>query len=71
MNKLQIKNAEGKWEWVFCRDARGASVITTEHKAAALPPKACWAASDLHYFRRWFAYREFRLAATLEQEDKT
>lgn len=71
MKKLQIKTAEG---WALgCRDQRRARVITTENKAAALPPAACWADDDLAYFRRHFPGEQFRMAETLadERHEKT
>ena len=67
MKKLQIKTADG-WAFVNSRDQRRARVITTENKAAALPPAACWAADDLAYFRRHCPGEQFRLAETLADE---
>lgn len=67
MKKLQVRTAAGSWAWVFCRNTqRQDSLITTPHKAHALPPAAIWAQDDLDWARRTWSDREFRLAHSLE-----
>lgn len=67
MKKLQVKTATG-WAWVFCRNPQKAdSLITTEHKSSALPPKAMWAQDDFKWAVKIWPNREFRLAETLSE----
>lgn len=66
MKKLQVKNPDGKWSWVFSRRMPEKTLMTCEDKAKALPPKALWAEDDLAWAQHNFPDHEFRLGESLE-----
>lgn len=68
MKKLQVKNPDGTWSWVFGRKMPEKTLVTCEQKAQALPPRADLAEDDLAWATQQFPSLEFRLASELETQ---
>lgn len=66
MKKLQVKNPDGTWSWVFGRKMPEKTLLTCEQKSQALPPNSHWGSADLAWATEQFPSLEFRLASELE-----
>lgn len=67
MKKLQVKQKDGSWRWVFGRNKHTSpDPILTDTKSKALPPSALWADDDLKWAQSAWPRLKFRLAETLE-----
>ena len=67
MKKLQVKQPDGTWAWVFGRRMPEKTLQLTPEKRQALPPNPIWGQDDLEWARKQWPEREFRLAETLDQ----
>lgn len=64
MRKLRVKTDDG-YAWVFGRRMPSRELVTTPHKAQALPPHPIHGPADLEWAKKTWPDREFSLSETL------